>query len=305
MSTAAETSEMKVPQIIFETDMTFDVDDVGALAMLNALADSGEASILAVMYNEVHASGAAAIAAINTWYGRGDIPIGVFKGELSRPDQSKYLSALAKFPLLPTNPPVSDAQLLYRNLLNAADDKSVSIASVGFLNNVAELLRREEQLVRQKVKELVIMGGLVNDSFNLVRHNLSEETEFVMENWPTPVVVSDFGGGVRTGTQLADAPLGNPVREAYFRWFGGAFKGRSSWDQVAVLYAVRGLDEYFELVTEGEGRLRNGFTWSLNETDRHYIKPKRAVAEFERLIEQLMTVHPQRNPTHQPASDEL
>lgn len=295
---------MNAPQIIFETDMTFDVDDVGALAMLNALADSGEASILAVMYNEVHVSGAVAIAAINTWYGRGDIPIGVFEGELHRPDQSKYLSMLAKFPLLPKKPPVSDAQLLYRNLLNTADDKTVSIASVGFLNNVAELLRREEQLVRRKVKELVIMGGLVNDSFNLVRHNLSEETQFVIENWPTPVVVSDFGGGVRTGTQLVHEPEGNPVREAYFRWFGGAYKGRSSWDQVAVLYAVRGLDKYFELVTEGEGRLRNGFTWSLNETDRHYIKPKLAVAEFERLIEQLMTVHPRRNLTLQSTSDE-
>ena len=292
VSAAAETSYKNVPQIIFETDMTFDVDDVGALAMLNALADAGEVSILAVMYNEVHVSGASAIAAINSWYGRGDVPIGVFEGQLNRPDESKYLSALAEFPREPFKPRVLDAQSLYREILAAAADGTVTIASVGFLNNIAELLRREEKLVRNKVKELVLMGGLVNDSFNFVRHNLSEETQFVIENWPTPVVVSDFGSEVGTGMQLADSPGANPVRNAYFLWFGGSFKQRSSWDQVAVLYAVRGLNNYFELVTEGRGRLRSGFSWSLNETDRHYIKPKLPVTEFERLIEQLMITPP-------------
>ena len=59
--------------------MCLDVDDVGALAMLHAFADQGEVDILAVSFNEVHPSGVAAIDAINTWYGRGDIPIGTYK----------------------------------------------------------------------------------------------------------------------------------------------------------------------------------------------------------------------------------
>ncbi|MCK9316355.1 MAG: nucleoside hydrolase, partial [Verrucomicrobia bacterium] len=36
-------------KIIFDTDMAEDVDDVGALALLHALADAGEAEILACM----------------------------------------------------------------------------------------------------------------------------------------------------------------------------------------------------------------------------------------------------------------
>ena len=43
---------MHPPKIIFETDFTADVDDVGALTVLHALADRGEADILAVSYNE-------------------------------------------------------------------------------------------------------------------------------------------------------------------------------------------------------------------------------------------------------------
>ena len=71
----AEDPENTLPKsVIFETDMCTDVDDVGALAVLHALADSGEAEILAISFNEVHPSAADAICAINTWYNRDDIP---------------------------------------------------------------------------------------------------------------------------------------------------------------------------------------------------------------------------------------
>ena len=63
VNTNAETEPTKV---IYETDMCADVDDVGGLAVLHAFANSGQAEILAVCFNEVHPSGAAAIDAINT-----------------------------------------------------------------------------------------------------------------------------------------------------------------------------------------------------------------------------------------------
>ena len=43
---AEGTEKMQSKKIIFETDMCTDVDDVGALAVLHALADNGEAEIL-------------------------------------------------------------------------------------------------------------------------------------------------------------------------------------------------------------------------------------------------------------------
>ena len=98
----AHCDEAAVPdapkRIILETDMTFDVDDVGALAVLHTLADGGRANVLAVNYNEVHPNGSRAIGAINTWYGRPDLPVGLYRGELSAPDSSRYLDRLAAFP---------------------------------------------------------------------------------------------------------------------------------------------------------------------------------------------------------------
>jgi len=99
--------------------MSTDVDDVGALAVLHALADSGEAEILAISFNEVHPSAANAICAINTWYNRGDIPIGIYKGDLADPDESSYLDTIANFPhSLPAIPTPSSLELYLQVLVS-------------------------------------------------------------------------------------------------------------------------------------------------------------------------------------------
>ncbi|MDE0421468.1 MAG: nucleoside hydrolase [Gammaproteobacteria bacterium] len=298
MASAAHADEATLhdnaERIILETDITFDVDDVGAMAVLHTLADAGHVKILAVNYNEVHPNGAAAIDAINTFYGRSDIPVGVYRGEFPDPDASRYLDHVATFPRRLTADGAPDALDVYRRVLGDEGERSVTIVSVGFLNNLADLLRAEADLVASKVRKLVVMGGRHNDGFNLVRHGLLETTQEVIENWPTPLAISDYGGRVRTGATLADTSADNPVREAYFRWFGGRFEGRSSWDQVAVLYAVYGAGEWFKDVASGTGSLRNGYSWQLKSGWRTYVGPKRSEEEFVDLIERLM-VEPPRN----------
>ncbi len=290
----ADEAEMQddAKRIILDTDMTFDVDDVGALATLHVLADRGRATILAVNFNEVHGSGASAIAAINTWYGRGDIPVGVYRGRFADPDDSRYLDRVATFPHRLRSENTADALDVYRSVLLEQPDQSVTIVSVGFLNNLADLLRAEADLVARKVEKLVVMGGRHNDGFNLVRHGLVETTQEVIEDWPTPLAISDFGGNVYTGTTLAETPVGNPVREAYLRWFDGAFAGRSSWDQVAVLYGVHGAGDWFEDVASGSASLPNGYAWRLEPGWRTYVGPRRSAREFADLIERLMVEPP-------------
>ncbi|HEY9250213.1 MAG TPA: hypothetical protein VIO38_13820, partial [Rariglobus sp.] len=68
-------------QILLDTDMATDCDDAGALAVLHALADSGEAEVRAVVVNNKDAASAGAVAAINAFYGRGDIPLGIYQGD--------------------------------------------------------------------------------------------------------------------------------------------------------------------------------------------------------------------------------
>ncbi len=280
-------------KVIFETDMCLDVDDVGALAMLHAMADRGEVEILAVCFNEVHKSGAAAIDAINTWYNRGAIPVGIYKGELNNPDNSKYLDYVAEFPHDLTNETAPSALDVYLQVLGEQPDNSVTIISVGFLNNIYDLLKADPGLIARKVTELVVMGGLKNDNFNLVRHNLVDESEYVIRNWPTRLVISDHGGAIHTGAELSETPAENPVREAYYRWFNKEYQGRSSWDQIAVLYGVRGLRDYFNEITSGTGRLSNGYVWQMQPGFRSYLDAQLSNNEFADIIEDLMIKPPQ------------
>ena len=237
---AEGTEKMHPKKIIFETDMCTDVDDVGALAMLHALADGGEAEILAISFNEVHPSGANAICAINTWYNRGDIPVGIYKSDLADPDESSYLDDLANFPHdLPTTPTPSSLDL-YLQVLGAQPDNSVTIISVGFLNNLYDLLKADPNLVAQKVTELVVMAVLIDDPYNTVRHDLIDKSEYVIHNWPTPLVISQHGESVHTGARLSETSAENPVREAFYRRFNGQYKGRSSWGPACGLIRCAG-----------------------------------------------------------------
>ena len=291
----AQDAEKTLPKsVIFETDMCSDVDDVGALAVLHALADNAEVEILAISFNEVHPSGVNAIRAINTWYNRDEIPIGIYKGDLANPDASRYLDKVANFPHDPPSVEAPSSLELYLQVLGEQPDNSVTIISVGFLNNLYDLLKANPKLIDQKVAELVVMAGLVNDTFNTVRHDLVDQTEYVIRNWPTPLVISQHGESVHTGAKLADAPAENPVREAYYQWFNGRYGGRASWDQVAVLYGVQGLGDYFTEITEGSGKLPNGYEWEMQPGFRSYLKTRLSDSEFTDVIESLM-IKPPRN----------
>ena len=295
-SLLAEDAEKTNPKrVIFETDMCTDVDDVGALAVLHALADNGEVEILGISYNEVHPSGAGTICAINTWYNRGDIPIGIYKGDLADPDESSYLDDIAaNFPHdFPTVPTPSSLEL-YQQVLSEQPDNSVTIISVGFLNNLYNLLKANPDLVAEKVTELVVMAEVVDDPYNTVRHDQVDKSEYVIRNWPTSVIISQYGETVHTGVRLAETAAENPVREAYYRRFNGQYEGRSSWDQIAVLYGVRGLSDYFTEVTDGKGRLSNGYEWEMKPGFRSYLKVRLSDSEFVRIIENLMIKPPRR-----------
>jgi len=285
--------------VIYETDLTLDVDDVGALALLHGLQMEGKVNILGVCYNEVHPLAPAVIDAINTYYRRGTIPIGIYRKSLSEPDPSDYFSREYDYDVDnmmhdPFDNMVADAVEVYKHLLEKQADSSVVIISVGFLNNLHDLLLDPEgfKLVKSKVKLLAVMGGLNNDGFNFIRHDLVEQTQYVIENWPGPLVTTHVGGDMITGETLTSTtPTNNPVRRAYeLEWHQGPNIGRCSWDQVTTMYAIFG-NKYFKEEWDGGGSLRNGYTWSFSAGHRGYAAPKND-KELEDEIERLMTMMP-------------
>ena len=284
----ADIDPLPMKNIILDTDMTFDVDDVGALATLHALANQKKANVLAIMYNEVHPHGIRAIRAVNAWYNRSDIPLGQFSGELNRPDTSRYLTAVANLHPDLREEPEQDALSVYREVLSKQADQDTIIVSIGFLNNLELLLRKERALVERKVKELVVMGGRHRDNFNLVRHDLLESSKHVLRNWPSPVAVTDFGHDILTGRSLKNTDPKNPVREAYYCWFNGRFQGRSSWDQIAVLYGVEGVGKLFTRKAEGKITFRDGDELALESGIRYVIDPTMDKEFYQNHIENLM-----------------
>jgi len=301
--------------VIFDTDWGPDVDDVGALAVLHALADNGEVGILGIAISFAGDKGPTSIDAVNTFYGRPDIPIATIDN--SPRDPVPYRIAIAaEFPHDITAAEVEEPVSLYRRILAQQPDNSVTIISVGFLTNLAELLESDGdehspllglELVRQKVALYALMGGRFPEQeggdYNLGLDQASSHA--VLSEWPTPILFSggEIGQEIITGTErLRDATTaGNPVRRAFevFNDFGGRF----SWDQTAVWAAVRGpaplwntVDEgYFEYDPDGSYRWR-----ATPDKDHTYLVAKAPTATVEDVIERVMA-----NPPGAPLPDDL
>ena len=81
--------------IILDTDIAPDYDDVGAMALLHAFADKGEAVILATISSNAFKTTALTLSVLNTYFGRPGIPIGITKKMLKEMSQTLRASLLA------------------------------------------------------------------------------------------------------------------------------------------------------------------------------------------------------------------
>src|SRR5262245_1133534 len=149
-------------RIIFDTDMGNDVDDVMALALLHALHSRHECQLLAVTLTKNDPLAGPFVDAINTFYGRGDIPVGV-RREGGKKEDSRFLKLATvrdddrlRYPNDLENAAAPEAQGLIRKTLDAQPDGSVTLVQVGFFSNFAGLLNAPEdrELIRRKVKLL-------------------------------------------------------------------------------------------------------------------------------------------------------
>jgi hypothetical protein len=279
-------------KIILDSDIASDCDDAGAVTMLNALADNGEAEIIAMMASTGGEWCAPALCAINTWYGRENIPIGALhepafwtggnpdgpSGAFNYVSYNDYLAH--HFPTrIKHRDDVPEARELYREILSEMPDSSVVINTIGPLVNLAQLLDSGpdthsplggRELVRAKVKQLVVAGGRnpVGTSSNFSKAGAGVYARRVIEEWPTSIVFvgNEIGGTVLTGWEpVGDGKPSNPAQAAYRQFHGGdGLKKRPSWDQAATLYAVRGVGEFYEVV-------RGGFLACDSEGQTHWV----------------------------------
>ena len=137
-------------KLIFDTDLGNDVDDALAMGVIHALQSRGQCELLAVTCTKDHAQCGPFADVINTFYGRGQIPIGVVRPGVT-PDEGKFLGLAAqqrdgrdRYPHdLRTGADAPEATRLLRQLLANQADGSVVLVQVGFSTNLARLIQSE------------------------------------------------------------------------------------------------------------------------------------------------------------------
>jgi hypothetical protein len=301
--------------LIFDTDMDSDVDDVAALCKLHVMADRGEINLLGVGISGHNEWSAPCVDAINTFYGRPDVPIALVSGSRGIRQESKFAKQVVEaFPQdFQERHEKIDAVKLYRCLLAKAEDKSVMIVSVGDMTNLAALLASTgdefsplngKELIAAKVKEYVCMGSRYpadTDPGTGRWGNFRTDpvsTQEVNRDWPTMLTFTgggDFAISMAIGKKIAELdPKIWPVSLAYRSYFGGTGQARHAADSIAVWVAVRGLDPTFKMIDQGYNEIddvgRNIWHDSPDVPNRRYtsaLKDPKDAAKIADLMEEL------------------
>ncbi len=266
------TTHAEPVRLIFDTDMGNDVDDLMALIMIHNLQSRGACELLAVTITKDHPQAAAFTDAVNTFYGRPDIPIGVVRdggakepGRFNLLAEEKNADGSLLYPHdLTSGTEAPEAVSLLMKTLAAQPDHSVVIAQVGFFTNLGRVLDAPggRELVAKKVKLLSVMAGTfqtVNHTTRHLEYNVRIDVptaEKVAKQWPTPIVWSGFeiGWAATFPHEVIERDLDylphHPLKEAYIRYLPPPHD-RPTWDPTAVLFAVLPDRGYFDLSPPG------------------------------------------------------
>lgn len=168
------------------------------------------------------------------------------------PNYAKYSRPYVERMQIPT-PELPDAvRVLRRALADNGGKRDITLAAVGPLRNIANLLKSGaddisektgRELIAENVVEFVTMLGNFT-STEAVEWNVLMDipsARLCVSEMPVPVVFSpwEIGAHIITGQRLDEVPEDHPVRAAYTLHADGKHHTRMSWDPITVLCAVR------------------------------------------------------------------
>ncbi|GAB5561691.1 MAG: nucleoside hydrolase [Synoicihabitans sp.] len=282
--------------IIFDTDFESDADDVAALALLHYFEQQNEVRILAIATCGLHALSAPAVNAVNHHFGRPNIPVGVRRGSGFDRDSNYTRFLVDQFPAAFDSDSAPDSVTLYRQILAAQPDNTVTIVSVGYLTNLSDLLKTGpdeysdltgRELVAAKVARYFCMGGSYpKQSRTGAWGNFLPDPEAVIHvnrDWPTPIVYTGgttFSRSVPSGRGFVEEfPADSMLRQTYEVFFE-----RTSWakgpdhhsaDLIPVYIAARGFEPFFKETKTGSNHIFPDGTmeWRIepDRRDRYYV----------------------------------
>ena len=270
-----------VPLVILDTDLGSSTDDLFALEMLHRYEDEGRCRLLGVVVDRMGEANAAIADVMNTYFGHSDVPLGLVRNGIKNPKVWIDYGALPAFTdsdgglmfrrTVSDYSMLPDGHVLYRRLLSAQPDHSVSICSIGFVTCLSQLLQSEAdeysplsgvELVRQKVKAIYLQGGVFGQSVE-PDFNFSQGITFASDFfrlWPKEVdmVFSTMEVGenieYKPGQVISDISWTDvhPIKQVYLKC--NCNTGQMMWDPMVVIQAVEG-DDLFTLSGRGTVRL--------------------------------------------------
>ena len=197
-----------MPLVILDADIGSSTDDLFALEMLYRYEEQGRCRLLGVVVDREGEQNAVFTDVMNTYFGHGDVPIGLVREGIDNPTvwidyahvadikdgngQPMFERSVADYSTLP------NGWQLYRQLLATQPDHSVSIVCTGFVTCLAQLLQsggdeysplNGVELVRRKVKCIYMQGGVFGEAEE-PDYNFAQGAEFAQEffsRWPTEV----------------------------------------------------------------------------------------------------------------------
>ena len=302
-------------KIFLDTDMLRDCDDAAALAIRLNLEAAGKCEIVGMAVSSRHPNSSTAVDVINRYFNREGIPIGAPKNGRGayRPD-TVFLDPLAnEYPhTLNSNDDAPNAVDIYRQVLAAAEDGEITLVTIGYMTNVADLLESApdkwsdmdgKTLVRKKVRLWICMGGNfpVDDAKDNVNFTRDMPAAYkAIREWPGEIqfVGREIGHKIFAGDSLRAVSQDNPVRRAYELHRGPG--SPDNWnhhtaDPTTVWYAVHGCDGGFSLSGPGYIDLQpNGvFRWVDDPNGRQrYLFQKMPRDEMAKLMDDWMSMSP-------------
>lgn len=263
--------------VLLDLNIDGDCTNLGALSVLHVYANQNKARILATTacFNSPLATGC--IKAINTYYGRPDLPVGILHRQ-NETHPTPFMKPVNETfrPEHPDGEEAPDSVTVMRRALAQEPDGSVTFVVVGCLASAAALLQSGpddisplsgQELCDRKIKRLVAMAGefpTFNETFG--ENNIVVQipaAQYVTEHFKGELVLSGYEIGIRTRS-LKEFRLhgsdSHPLKMMYVINDGEGFtEGNPSWDHTAVMEAVEP-GKYFDLhkpgrieVTEKEG----------------------------------------------------
>ena len=302
-------------RLIFDTDMGNDIDDAVALAIIHAFESRGEGKLLAVTVTKDNRWAAPFIDAMNTFYGRPEIPIGTVR-DGKTPEDSDMIRIPATrrrpdgslvFPRrLVDGREAPEAVALLRRILSQENDGTVTIVQVGFSTNLARLIATpaDRELVKRKVRLLAMMGGAfpAGEAEYNIKIDIPAAQKLFAE-WPTPIVTSGFEVGnaiLYPGASIlrdfSYAP-DHPLVDAWNAYQKMPYD-RPTWDPTAVLYALRpaSFSTSPPGIISGDAEGRTHFTADANGKHRYLILTGDQGPRALRMMIELASRAPDRRP---------